>query len=111
VSDGYNRRPTTRAKRKVTAAEGARLTGLSERHVARLVAQSRDEWLIEQAARRERIRAYHDDEGHSWSETAKHFGVSDDTVMKLGYRARKERAAERETAENARNEALNPPLF
>jgi len=95
----------------VTAAEGARLTGLSERHVARLVAQSRDEWLIEQAARRERIRAYHDDEGHSWSETAKHFGVSDDTVMKLGYRARKERAAERETAENARNEALNPPLF
>jgi len=95
----------------VTAAEGARITGLSARHVQRLVAQPRDEWLTEQAARRESIRAYHDDEGHSWSETARHFGVSEDTVMKLGYRARKERAAEREAAEKARNEAANPPLF
>lgn len=111
MSASENRRPTTRAKRKVTAAEGARITGLSARHVQRLVAQPRDEWLAEQAARRERIRAYHDDEGHSWSETAKHFNVSEDTVMRLGYRARKERAAERETAEKARNEALNPPLF
>jgi len=111
VNTADNRRPTTLAKRRVTAAEGARITGLSARHVQRLVAQPRDEWLTEQAARRESIRAYHDDEGHSWSETARHFGVSEDTVMKLGYRARKERAAEREAAEKARNEAANPPLF
>ncbi|HFT0518844.1 TPA: hypothetical protein ACH1ST_004646, partial [Salmonella enterica] len=70
-SDGYNRQPTVRKKRRVTAAEGARITGLSERHVVRLVAQERSEWLAEQAARRERIRAYHDDEGHSWPQTAK----------------------------------------
>lgn len=111
MSDGYSRQPTERAKRRVTAAEGARITGLSARHVQRLVAQSRDEWLAEQAARRERIRAYHDDEGHSWPQTAKHFGLHLDTVKRLGYRARKERAAERETAESARNEALHPPLF
>ncbi len=105
------RRPTTRAKRRTTAAEAAKLHGISERHVVRLVAQPRDEWLSEQAARREHIRAYHDDEGHSWSETARYFKVTVDTVQRLGYRARKERAAEREKAEKAHNEAANPPLF
>ncbi len=94
MSDGYERQPTTRRKRRVTAAEGARLTGLSERHVRRLVAQSRGEWIAEQAARRERMRAYHDDQGHSWSETARYFGVHIDTAKRLGYRARKERGAQ-----------------
>ena len=78
-------------KRRVTARDAAEALGISERRVRGLVAQNRDEWLAEQAERRERIRAYHDDEGHSWSETARHFGVTHDTAKKLGYRARKER--------------------
>lgn len=78
----------------MTAREAAQVLGISERTVRSLVAQNRDEWIAEQAARRERIRAFHDDEGHSWSETARHFGVSHDNVKKLAYRARKERAAE-----------------
>lgn len=98
-------------KRRVSAKEAAQRLGISERTVRNLVAQPRDEWITEQAARRERIRAYHDDEGHSWSETARHFGVTIDTVKPLGYRARKERAAEREAAERAAREAIAPPLF
>ena len=85
---------TERPKRRVTAREGARITGLSERYIRQLVAQPRDEWLAEQAERREAIRAYHDDEGHTWEETAWHVGTSIYNVQKRAYRARKERAAE-----------------
>lgn len=90
-------------RRRMTAREGAARTGVSERHVRRLVAQPRDEWIADMAAEREAIRAFHDDEGHSWPETAKHFGLHVDTVKRRAYRARKERAAE----ERARRE---PPL-
>lgn len=82
-------------KRRVTAAEGAEATGYSARHVRRLVALPRDEWLTEKANERETIRAYHDDEGHSWTETAEHFGLHLSTVKTRAYRARKERATER----------------
>ena len=44
------------------------------------------------------MRAYHDDEGHSWTEAARHFGVHVDTVKQRAYRARKERAREAEEA-------------
>ncbi|MBC9706336.1 MAG: hypothetical protein H9W81_15465 [Enterococcus sp.] len=36
----------------------------------------------------------HDDEIHSWSQTAKHFGLSISTVQQRAQRARKERAEE-----------------
>nr|CDL66253.1 unnamed protein product [uncultured bacterium]CRY94537.1 hypothetical protein [uncultured prokaryote] len=85
---------TERRKRRVTAREGARLTGLSERYIRKLVAQTREDYLAEQAERREAIRAYHDDEGHTWEQTAAHFGTSIYNVQKRAYRARKERAEE-----------------
>lgn len=98
-------------QRKYTAKEGAERTGVSERHVRRLVALPRDEWLAEKAAEREAIRAFHDDEGHSWPETAEHFGLHYDTVKRRAGRARKERAAERAEAERKSREASEPPLF
>lgn len=93
------------AKRRVTAKEAARVLGISERQVRYLVAQKREDWIDEQAATRESIRAYHDDDGHSWSETAEHFGLSVSCVRTRAYRARKERAAE----EEARRRAMVPP--
>lgn len=85
---------TLRKKRKYTAKEGAARLGLSERYVRQLVAQPRDEWLAEKAAEREAIRVFHDDEEHSWTQTAAHFGLHVDTVKRRAYTARKERAAE-----------------
>lgn len=65
--------------------------------------QTREDWIDEQAATREAVRAYHDDEGHTWPQTAEHFNMSQGAVRQRCYRARKERAAEAE--EKARNEA------
>jgi hypothetical protein len=98
-------------QRKYTAKEGASRTGISERHVRRLVALPRDEWLAEKAAERESIRAFHDEQGHSWTQTAAHFGLHVDTVKRRAYTARKERAAEREEAERKARKADEPPLF
>ena len=80
-------------QRRVTAKEGARLTGVSERQVRRLVALPRDEWIAQRAAKREAILIYHDDEGHSWTQTAAHFGLHVDTVRRRARRARRDRAA------------------
>ena len=63
------------------------------------------------ADEREAIRAFHDDAGHSWTETAEHFGLHLNTVKQRAYRACKERAAEREEAERKAREANEPPLF
>src|SRR5690349_2652925 len=49
-----------RRKRRVTAREGAAITGVSPRQVRRLVALPRDEWLLTMATERESIRAFHD---------------------------------------------------
>ena len=102
---------TMRRKRKYTAKEGAARLGLSERYVRQLVAQPRAEWIAEKAAEREAIRVFHDDEGHSWTQTAAHFGLHVDTVKRRAYTARKERAAERVEAEQKAREASEPPLF
>lgn len=77
-----------------TAKEAAALVGVSERTARRWTSIPRDEWLAQKAAEREQIRAYHDDEGHSWPETADYFGLSIYTVQERGKRARKERAEE-----------------
>lgn len=98
-------------RRRYTARQGAEITGITERHVRRLVALPREEWLSGKATEREAIRAYRDDEGHSWPETAKHFGLHLNRVKQRAYRARKERAAEREEAERKAREANEPPLF
>lgn len=55
------------------------------------------------AAAREATRAYKDDEGHTWAETAEHFGLGVGAVQHRVYLARKERAAEA-------RDAVEPPL-
>ena len=80
-------------QRRVTAKEGALLTGVSERQVRRLVALPRDEWLTKKADEREAILTFHDDEGHSWTQTAAHYGLHVDTVRRRARRARRDRAA------------------
>lgn len=78
----------------LTAKEVARRAGKSAPTAQRWTSRSREDWLVEMAREREAIRAYHDDEGHSWPETGRHFGLAEDTVKRRGYRARKQRATE-----------------
>lgn len=99
---------TIRAKRPVSAKAAAEAYGVSERTIRRWSSQTREDWIDEQAATREAIRAYHDDDGHTWPETAKHFGMSTDAARRRTYRARKERAAEAEA--RWREECPPPPL-
>lgn len=93
---------TIRKKRPLPARQLAEMYDVTPRTIMRWAAQTRADWIDEQAAGREAIRAYHDDDGHSWTQTAKHFHLSLSTVKERAYRARKERAAEAE--EKARNE-------
>lgn len=90
-----------RQKRRLTAREGAEKLGISQRQVRNLVAQTREDWIADKAREREEIRAYHDEGGHSWPETGKHFGLAEDTVKQRAYRARKERAAEHDAEAQA----------
>lgn len=79
---------TTRIDRRGESIRGlARKTGLSRATIARHTSLSRADWLAQKATERETIRAYHDDEGHSWPETANHFGLAVDTVKDRAYRA------------------------
>lgn len=104
-------RTILRKKRPLPAREMAEMFGVNPRTIRSWNAMKREDWIDDQAAMRESIRAYHDDEGHSWAATAEHFNMSTDAVRKRCYRARKERAAEAE--EKARNEAHKNevPLF
>lgn len=85
----------------LTARQAAARRGVSVRSAQRWTSVPRQEWIEDMAAEREAIRRYHDDEGHSWTETAAHFGLHYDTVKRRAYRARKERA----------REAQGPTLF
>ena len=69
-------------------------TGLSPATIKRWTSRSRDEWLQQKADEREAIRAFHDEGGHSWPQTAKHFRLDVSTVKRRAYRARKERQQE-----------------
>lgn len=102
---------TIRKKRPLPARQLAEMYDVTPRTIMRWAAQTRADWIDEQAAGREAIRAYHDDDGHSWPQTAEHFHLSLSTVKERAYRARKERAAEAE--EKARNEVHKNevPLF
>ena len=81
----------------------ARGTGLSEATIKRWTSRSREQWLQQKADEREEIRAFHDEQGHSWTETAARYRLDISTVKRRAYRARKERA--QEEAERAQ-----PPL-
>lgn len=82
----------------LTAREASEKTQLSLRTIQRWTSRTREEWIAQKAQEREEIRAYHDDQGHSWPETAAHFNLSVTNVKERAYRARKERAEEKQTA-------------
>lgn len=100
---------TIRKKRPLPAKELAEAYGVSVRTIKYWNSQTREDWIDEQATLRESIRAYHDDDGHSWSQTAAHFTMTQGAVRQRAYRARKERAAEVE--EKARHMDGEVPLF
>lgn len=90
---------TIRKKRPLPAKELAAMYDVSVRTIYRWNSQTREDWIDEQAATREAIRAYHDDEHHTWPQTADHFNMSQGAVRQRCYRARKERAAEAERSD------------
>ena len=100
---------TIRRKRPLPAKELAEMYDVSVRTIKRWNSQTREDWIDEQAAMRESIRAYHDDEGHTWPQTAEHFGMSSSAVRQRCYRARKEREAE--AAEKSKHLPGEMPLF
>lgn len=75
-------------------SEMAQGTGLSEATIKRWTSRTREEWIQQKADEREEIRAFHDDQGHSWTETAARYRLDISTVKRRAYRARKERLAE-----------------
>ena len=82
---------------------------MSTRTAQRWTSQPRAQWIAEKAAEREAIRAFHDEDGHSWTQTAAHFGLHVDTVKRRAYTARKERAAERiEHGQTETTERIQP---
>ena len=100
---------TIRKKRPLPAKELAAMYDVSVRTIQRWASQTRKDWIDEQAATREAVRAYHDDEGHTWPQTAEYFGMSQDAVRARCYRARKEREAE--AAEKSKHLPGEMPLF
>ena len=54
---------TIRKKRPLPARVVAEMYGVSIRTVKSWNSQTREDWIDEQAATREAVRAYHDDEG------------------------------------------------
>ena len=87
MSERYDRKGSS-------ISEMAQGTGLSPATIKRWTSRNRDEWLQQKANEREEIRAFHDEDGHSWPQTAKHFRLDVSTVKRRAYRARKERAQE-----------------
>lgn len=77
-----------------TAKEVAKRVGTSARTAQRWTSRTRAEWIQQKADEREEIRAFHDEQGHSWTETAARYRLDISTVKRRAYRARKERAAE-----------------
>lgn len=102
-------RTILRKKRPLPAREMAEMFGVNPRTIRSWNAVKREDWIDEQAAMRESIRAYHDDEGHTWPQTAEHFGMSSSAVRQRCYRARKEREAA--AAEKSKHLPGEMPLF
>jgi uncharacterized protein YjcR len=102
---------TIRKKRPMPARELWEAYGVSIRTIKRWNSRRPGDWIDEQAATREAIRAYHDDGGHSWAQTVEHFNMSLSAVRQRAYKARvrSERAAEAE--EKARHMDGEVPLF
>ena len=88
-----NRAPKRIDRKGKSIREVAEGTGLSRDTIRRHTSLPRDEWLTKKSSEREAILIYHDDEGHSWTQTAAHFGLHVDTVRRRARRARRDRAA------------------
>lgn len=102
-------RTILRKKRPLPARKMAEMFGVNPRTIRSWNAMKREDWIDDQAAMRESIRAYHDDEGYTWPQTAEHFGMSQDAVRARCYRARKEREAA--AAEKSKHLPGEMPLF
>ena len=73
---------TKRMKRKYTARELAERFGVTPRHVRRIVAQERDEWIAEAIERRQKaaeLRA----QGLRWAAVGQELGISADAARML----------------------------
>jgi DNA-directed RNA polymerase specialized sigma24 family protein len=88
-------------RRGSSISEMSQGTGLSEATIKRWTSRTRAEWIQEKAAEREEIRAFHDEQGHSWTETAARYRLDVSTVKRRAYRARKERADEQSQSTSA----------
>lgn len=77
-----------------TAKEVAKRVGTSARTAQRWTSRTRAEWIQQKADEREEIRAFHDEQGHSWTETAARYRLDISTVKRRAYRARRERLDE-----------------
>lgn len=88
-------------RKGLSIAELTQKSGLSRATIVRHTSRTREQWIKQKAQEREAIRAYHDDEGHSWSQTARHFGLSTSTVQQRARRARRERAEEHKKSPTA----------
>lgn len=89
-------KPERLDRKGLSITELAQKSGLSRGTIIRHTSRTREQWIEQKAQEREAIRAYHDDEGHSWSQTAKHFGLSASTVQQRARRARRERDEEQD---------------
>lgn len=85
-------KPQRKSRGTYTAQEAASIVGTSVRTAQRWTSRSRDEWLQQMADERETIRAFHDEGGNSWAETARHFRLTISTVKQRAYRARQEQS-------------------
>lgn len=65
--------------------------------------RSREQYLADQARRREQIRSAHYDDGLTWREVGAIFKIDKSTARQLAMRARREREEEAER--------VQPPLF
>lgn len=98
-------------RRSHSIAETAAAFEVSPATVIAETAALRRDYREAQLHRRELIRAHHDDQQHSWRQTADAFDIHPDTARRLARRARTERAAELREIERLSREAQEPPLF
>jgi DNA-directed RNA polymerase specialized sigma24 family protein len=82
----------TPARRTMTAREAAEKTGFTARHIRRVVAEPRDEFLARAAQRRERVMALRG-EGKKYREIADELGLPMGTVKTIIHHAKAKQAS------------------